>query len=74
VNDQTPDLATLWHLVREHQDRIEIAELCAHYGYAIDDRDLDKLCRLLRRTAPTPAGRAGRRSAPSSRSVSTSGA
>jgi ketosteroid isomerase-like protein len=55
----TPDLAALTRLVQQHQDRIEIADLCAHYCYAIDGRDLDALC-LLFTEHGTNSGRQGR--------------
>ncbi len=58
MSREPPDFA-LAQLVRQHQDRIEIADLCAHYGYAIDDRDLDKLCNLFTADG-TNSGRRGR--------------
>ena len=59
MSNDGPDLAALSRLVREHQDRVAIADLCANYCYAIDDRDLDKLCNLFIANA-TNSGRQGR--------------
>ncbi len=59
MSEQSTDLAALARLVQEHQDRIEIAGLCAQYCHAIDDRDLDKLCDLFTADG-TNSGRHGR--------------
>ncbi len=59
MSNQAPDIDRLAALVQQHQDRIEIADLCANYCYAIDGRDLDKLCSLFIVKA-TNSGRQGR--------------
>ena len=67
-------LGELSRLVRQYQDRIEITDLCAHYGYAIDDRDLDKFCMLFTPDGTNSGRKVARRSGPSLRIDSTSGA
>ena len=59
MSNPTTDITELAAMVREHQDRIEIADLCANYCYSIDGRDLEKLCSLFTPNG-TNSGRQGR--------------
>jgi ketosteroid isomerase-like protein len=42
----TTDLSTLEHRIRRLEDRVDLRELVARYGIAIDDRDIDALSEL----------------------------